>query len=210
MYQREYLKHRCRRLLLGRTCGRRYRGQASGLPSLNSVSWGNFSLDSAATVALSGGLSTIVDSRFSALGGAQFTDDATPASYSSLGLVFGTAGSINPRTTNLFTASDPGTLLDLSSVPDASRRVVGVQAVAALVDIIGRLDLPPMESVPDADAFDEGEIPASWRIPDTPITIARIKEGPREGEFVFSGGCQVFCVTGFKPAPDLRTESRTD
>ena len=43
-----------------------------------------------------------------------------------------------------------------------------------------------MESVPDADAFDEGEIPASWRIPDTPITIARIKEGPREGEFVFS------------------------
>lgn len=77
-------------------------------------------------------------------------------------------------------------LLDLSSVPEASRRVVGVQAVAALVDIIGRLDLPPMESVPDADVFDEGGIPASWRIPDTPITIVRIKEGPREGEFLFS------------------------
>lgn len=42
-----------------------------------------------------------------------------------------------------------------------------------------------MESVPDWYPFDES-VPGTWRIPGTPITIARIDEGPRAGEFLFS------------------------
>ncbi len=76
-------------------------------------------------------------------------------------------------------------LLGLSSVPRGSRRKIGSETIAFLLDILGRLDLPPMESVPDADAFDDEETPGKWRIPRTPITIVRIEEGPREGEFLF-------------------------
>jgi MscS family membrane protein len=75
--------------------------------------------------------------------------------------------------------------LDLSQVAEASRRGTADAASSALFDILGRVDLPPMESVPDSDAFDESA-PGKWRLPRTPITIARIDEGPRAGEFLFS------------------------
>lgn len=75
--------------------------------------------------------------------------------------------------------------LDLSTVPKASRREVGINTLTFLLDIIGRLDLPPMDEVPDADAFDD-EPPAKWRLPRSPIRIVRAEEGPREGEFLFS------------------------
>ncbi len=75
--------------------------------------------------------------------------------------------------------------LDLSQVAAASRRGAADAASSALFDILARVDLPPMESVPDSDAFDESA-PGKWRLPHTPITIARVDEGPRAGEFLFS------------------------
>ena len=75
-------------------------------------------------------------------------------------------------------------LLDLSSVPSASRREVGTDTIAFLLDIFGRVELPKLDSVPDA--FGDDAAPAQWRIPRTPIRIAGIAEGPREGEFLFS------------------------
>jgi len=77
-------------------------------------------------------------------------------------------------------------LIDLSSVPKVSRRETGMDTLAVLLDIVGRLELPPIDSIPDADAFDDEDIPARWRIPGTPIRIVRIEEGPREGEFLFA------------------------
>jgi len=77
-------------------------------------------------------------------------------------------------------------LLDLENVPGSSRREIGRDAVWYLLDIIGRLDLPPIESVPDDAAFEDEEGPAKWRIPQTRITLIRVEEGPREGEFLFS------------------------
>lgn len=43
-----------------------------------------------------------------------------------------------------------------------------------------------MAEVPDETGFNEDE-PAKWRIPGTSIRIIRIDDGPREGEFLFSG-----------------------
>ena len=77
-------------------------------------------------------------------------------------------------------------LIDLSSVPKASRREFGIETTAFLLDIFGRIDLPPLESVPDEEAFDDDASVAAWRVPRTPIRIVRIDEGPREGEFLFS------------------------
>jgi len=76
-------------------------------------------------------------------------------------------------------------LIDLSSVPSASRHEVGSDTLGYLFDILGRVDLPASENVPGADVFDDAER-GKWRIPGTPITIVRIEEGPREGEFLFS------------------------
>jgi len=77
-------------------------------------------------------------------------------------------------------------LLDFSLLVGGSRPAVRAKTVSILLDIIGRLDLPPIESVPGSDAFADGETPPRWRIPDTPITIARIELGPRDMEFLFS------------------------
>ena len=75
--------------------------------------------------------------------------------------------------------------LDLSEIPEATRQEAAAEVVYALYDILGRVELPALESVPDLDGFDEAE-PAKWRIPRTPITIARVDDGPRAGEFLFS------------------------
>ena len=77
-------------------------------------------------------------------------------------------------------------LLNLSSVPPSSRREIGTDTTAYLLDILGRVELPKLESVPDEAAFEDDVSPAKWRIPGTPIRIVRTDEGVREGEFLFS------------------------
>ncbi len=78
-------------------------------------------------------------------------------------------------------------LIDLTEVPEATRREVGEDTIGYLLDIFGRIDLPPLKDVPDEDAFEDEEKPAKWRIPGTPIKIVRIEEAPFAGEFLFSG-----------------------
>jgi len=78
-------------------------------------------------------------------------------------------------------------LIDLSLVSKASRREVGVDTVAYLLDILGRIELPDPDEIPDEDAFADDAASAQWRIPRTPIRIVGIADGLREGEFLFSG-----------------------
>ena len=75
--------------------------------------------------------------------------------------------------------------LDLSQTPAAVRNEAGFRATYALQDILMRVAIPPMDEVPDWDAFDEAS-PGRWRLPGTPITIVRMDEGPRAGEYLFS------------------------
>ena len=72
-------------------------------------------------------------------------------------------------------------LLDLSSVPPSLRFEIGTETTAYLLDILGRVELPNLESVPNEAAFDDVVSPAKWRIPGTPIRIVRVDEGAREG-----------------------------
>ncbi len=77
-------------------------------------------------------------------------------------------------------------LLDLSSVARASRREIGIDTTAYLLDILGRVELPDLDRVPGEEAFEDDVSLAKWRIPGTPIRIVRAEEGAREGEFLFS------------------------
>mgnify|MGYP000629505288 CR=1 FL=1 len=81
--------------------------------------------------------------------------------------------------------------LDLSEVPPAARFEIGRDAIIYLYEVLSRIELPSMVDIPDAafyadaDADRTDDKPTSWTIPHTEITIARIADGPRSGEFLF-------------------------
>lgn len=107
-------------------------------------------------------------------------------------------------------------MLDLSEVPPASRADSGTDALVHLYEVLSRIELPPEEEIPGAEAVDQltvgvavpdGEtdrkrpkvlpqVPVpekpepvrsiSWTIPHTEITLERVAEGPQAGQFIFS------------------------
>jgi MscS family membrane protein len=82
-------------------------------------------------------------------------------------------------------------VLDLSGVPRALRADVGVETVLLIKEVIDRVPLPPIDSVPDQRNVADlraasGGAPVRWRVPNTEIEIVEILEGERAGEFLFS------------------------
>jgi MscS family membrane protein len=71
--------------------------------------------------------------------------------------------------------------LDPSELPPAYRRKGAVAAALALYETLSKIQLPPFESIPDADIKAE-----RWVIPNTEIALVRVKSGPHSGEFLFS------------------------
>jgi MscS family membrane protein len=94
-------------------------------------------------------------------------------------------------------------LLDLSSVPPSSSRAVGTDTAGYLLDILGRVKLPNLESVPDEEAYDSAVSPAKWRIPDTPIWIVQVSKGVREGEFLFGENTVMVAPRFYEGIKDL-------
>jgi MscS family membrane protein len=78
-----------------------------------------------------------------------------------------------------------GGCLDLSEVSPTLTRKVRLESVLLLKEIADRIDLPELESVPDAEAMAAAG-QDRWRIPHTEIIIAKAKEGERAGEYLFS------------------------
>jgi MscS family membrane protein len=75
---------------------------------------------------------------------------------------------------------------DLSRVPPEARLEVSGDAALHLYDVLARIELPAESAMPGAEAFEEGKKNQRWIIPGTEITLARVNEGPRAGEFLFS------------------------
>ena len=67
----------------------------------------------------------------------------------------------------------------------AVRSSLTKEACVCLKETLDRIELPPESEWPDAAKVAEQNIP-KWTIPHTEISIVRIKEGTREGEFLFS------------------------
>jgi MscS family membrane protein len=83
--------------------------------------------------------------------------------------------------------------LDLSEVPPAARYEIGRDAAIYLYEVLSRIDLPPEGEILGVAAYGDsdepkkvGGKPPSWTIPHTELTIARVEEGPRSGDFLFS------------------------
>lgn len=89
--------------------------------------------------------------------------------------------------------------LDLSQVPAALRKDVGLEAVIQLKEILDRMTLPPIDAIPNARmvlaarekasaSSSQAAAPLRWRYPNTAIEIVEITEGERQGQFLFSAG----------------------
>ena len=82
--------------------------------------------------------------------------------------------------------------LNLSQVPKSLKKNTGYESAIMLKEVFDRIDLPPFEEIPDAEAIEAEEEKekiaelSRWRIPNTDIIIDRVEEGPREGEFLFT------------------------
>jgi MscS family membrane protein len=98
-------------------------------------------------------------------------------------------------------------LFDFSEVADANQSEIVSASFSRLADILNRIPPPDVDEIPDVDdvaasesdqtivtgSLVDGELPAlvpggitDYTLPGTEITITRIQEGSRAGEFVFS------------------------
>ena len=75
--------------------------------------------------------------------------------------------------------------LDLSQVPPSMRHESARRLAVQLKEILDRIDLPPVASIPDAEAMAKAEF-KTWTYPNSEIRIRRIESGPRAGEYLFS------------------------
>lgn len=84
--------------------------------------------------------------------------------------------------------------LNLSQVQKKLKKNTGYEGAIMLKEVFDRIDLPPFEEIPDAEAIEAEEEQekvaelSRWRIPNTNIIIDMVEEGPREGEFLFTPG----------------------
>jgi MscS family membrane protein len=101
-------------------------------------------------------------------------------------------------------------LIDLSEVASISRREIGFVTTANLLDIFGRVDLPKVVDAPDVDEVEGQNAIIRWNVPGTPISITRIAEGARQGEFLFSSLSIIAAPRYFKGIEQLPLRSRLD
>jgi small-conductance mechanosensitive channel len=84
--------------------------------------------------------------------------------------------------------------LNLSQVPKNLKKNTGYEGAIMLKEVFDRIELPPFEEIPDAEAIEAEEEKekiaelSRYRIPNTDIIIDQVEDGPREGEFLFTPG----------------------
>ena len=78
-------------------------------------------------------------------------------------------------------------VMDFSTTVDGNTWDARVRSVVLLQEILNRVALPSDAEIPDDAQVAEDDL-TGWRIPGTAITIARVEEGPRAGEFLVSAG----------------------
>jgi MscS family membrane protein len=80
---------------------------------------------------------------------------------------------------------DAKNCLDLSDVPPLVYDEFSARRALVLKEVLDRIELPEPDAVPDAAAVDELGL-EQWTIPHTEITLVRIVDGHRQGQWIFS------------------------
>lgn len=76
-------------------------------------------------------------------------------------------------------------VLDLSELPPATVHESARRLAIQLKEVLDRINLPPIESIPDAQAMATAEF-KRWTLPNSEIQIRRVETGPRAGEYLFT------------------------
>jgi MscS family membrane protein len=76
--------------------------------------------------------------------------------------------------------------LDLREVAPSLQDSKGREAAVCLKEVLDRIDIPPAGGIPDAEAVEQEKL-VRWRLPHTEIVVVCLPDGPRAGEWVFSG-----------------------
>ena len=90
--------------------------------------------------------------------------------------------------------------IDMTEIPAFAREHRATEVAVCIKEILDREELPPWEEVPDAAAIEAAgglEKVSRWRIPGSRITIARVEEGERKHEYLFSKGTVARAVAYF-------------
>ena len=91
--------------------------------------------------------------------------------------------------------------IDADKLPAFARQDRAAEVAACLKEILDREEIPPWDEIPDEKAIEAAggfEKLPHWRIPGTRITIARVEEGARRHEYLFSPGTVDRAVEYFK------------
>lgn len=76
--------------------------------------------------------------------------------------------------------------LDLSEIAPKAQLEAGHDVQVYLYEVLSKIQLPPIDEVPDdADIVQDPGL-EFWTVPHTEIHIRRVAEGPRRGEFLFA------------------------
>jgi len=73
---------------------------------------------------------------------------------------------------------------NLSEIPPATRQFVALEAILQLKEVLDRVPLPPIETIPNQQVVAAHGL-TRWRVPHTSIDIVQVEKGPRAGEFLF-------------------------
>jgi MscS family membrane protein len=95
---------------------------------------------------------------------------------------------------DLYESGDPGyeipfraarQSLDLSDIPPLVAHQVSAEAALLLKEILDRIELPPIDEIPDRAAVEALAL-TQWTVPHTEIRMVPISEGERQGQWIFS------------------------
>ena len=75
--------------------------------------------------------------------------------------------------------------LNLSQVPPTVLMDTGIDTGLYLKEVLDRIEIPPDEEIPDRNMMKKKTY-KKWIIPHTEIAIGLVKEGAREGEYLFT------------------------
>ena len=72
--------------------------------------------------------------------------------------------------------------IEMSSFPTEIRCSQSIEVAFTLDEVLDRVSLPDISAVLSTNS----DLPSKWRIPNTPITISLIGDGPRTGAYLFT------------------------
>ena len=76
---------------------------------------------------------------------------------------------------------------DFSRLPPENQLARKIETALFLKEILDRIELPPADEIPgDNDMANKERAVTKWTIPNTSITIEKLRDGPRAGEFLFT------------------------